>query len=101
LFGGGLTSQQTLITLSRWKAIIEYMLGENFSFPIVLCNVNTARKKVFGKSRIAGIKPKEYVQMSLERIFPDLHKFDKKNKRNEFDKHNYDMYDAIVMSITG
>jgi len=38
-FGGGLTSQQTLITLSRWNAILEYILYEDLKIPISLCNV--------------------------------------------------------------
>ncbi len=98
-FGGGLTSQQTLITLSRWNAVFEYMMSEYFKFPIILCNVNTMRKKVFGKARVKGVKPKIFVSQELEKIIPNLHNFDKKNKRNEFDKHNYDTYDAIVMSL--
>jgi hypothetical protein len=100
-FGGGLTSQQTIIKLSRWNAVFEFMLGESFCFPTILCNVNTVRKKVFGKARIKGIKPKEYVQISLEKMFPNLHKFDKKNKLNQFNKHNHDMYDAITLALFG
>src|SRR4051812_27214919 len=47
-FGGGLTSQQTIITLSRWSAVLEYILSERIGIPINLCNVNTMRKKVLG-----------------------------------------------------
>ena len=100
-FGGGLTSQQTIITLSRWNAIFEYMLGENFKFPIILCNVNTMRKKVFGKARIKGIKPKEYVKQQLPFVVKNLQKFDKLNRNNDWDAHNSDMYDAIVCSLFG
>ena len=98
-FGGGLTSQQTIITLSRWNAILEYMLSEYFKIPINLCNVNTMRKKVFGKARVKGIKPKEYVRQQLPLIVSNLSKFEKLNKRNEWDAHNSDMYDAIVCAL--
>jgi RNase H-fold protein (predicted Holliday junction resolvase) len=98
-FARGFTSQQTLIKLVQNKSVICYILEEAFKIPVCYCNVHTTRKKVFGKSRIKGMNPKEFVMMELEKIMPELHKFDKKNKRNGFDKHNYDMYDAIVMSL--
>ena len=102
-FGGGLTSQQTIITLSRWNAILEYMLGENLPIPIpvVLCNVNTMRKKVFGKARIAGIKPKEYVKSQVPLVAPNINKFEKLNRNGEWDTHNSDMYDAVVACLFG
>lgn len=100
-FGGGLTSQQTIITLSRWNAVFEYMLGEHFKFPIVLCNVNTMRKKVFGKARIKGIKPKEYVKQQIPLVVPDVVKFEKLNRDGNWDAHNGDMYDAIVCALYG
>jgi hypothetical protein len=100
-FGGGLTSQQTIITLSRWNAVFEYMLSEHFKFPIVLCNVNTMRKKVFGKARIKGIKPKEYVKQQIPLVVPDVVKFEKLNRDGNWDAHNGDMYDAIVCALYG
>jgi hypothetical protein len=100
-FGGGLTSQQTIITLSRWNAIFEYMLSEHFKFPIVLCNVNTMRKKVFGKARVKGIKPKEYVKQQIPLIVSNISKFEKLNRDGNWDAHNSDMYDAIVCALYG
>jgi hypothetical protein len=100
-FGGGLTSQQTIITLSRWNSVFEYMLSEYFKFPIALCNVNTMRKKVFGKARIKGIKPKDYVKQQIPLIVPNISKFEKLNKRGKWDAHNSDMYDAIVCALFG
>jgi len=100
-FGGGLTSQQTIITLSRWNAIFEYMMSESFKFPIILCNVNTMRKKVFGKARIKGIKPKEYVKQQIPLIVPNILKFEKLNRDGNWDAHNGDMYDAVVCSLFG
>lgn len=100
-FGGGLTSQQTIITLSRWNAVFEYMLSEYFKFPVVLCNVNTMRKKVFGKARIKGIKPKEYVKQQIPLIVSNISKFEKLNRDGNWDAHNSDMYDAIVCALYG
>lgn len=100
-FGGGLTSQQTIITLSRWNAILEYMLSEKFSFPVVLCNVNTMRKAVFGKARIKGIKPKEYVKQQIPLVVSNIKGFEKLNRKGEWDAHNSDMYDAIVCALYG
>lgn len=98
-FGGGMTSQQTIITLSRWNAVFEYMLSESFKFPIILCNVNSMRKNVFGKARVKGIKPKEYVKQQLPLIVPNLSHFEKLNRKNKWDAHNSDMYDAIVCAL--
>lgn len=100
-FGGGLTSQQTIITLSRWNAVFEYMMNENFTFPTILCNVNTMRKKVFGKARIQGIKPKEYVKAQIPLVVPNIIKFEKLNRDGNWDAHNGDMYDAVVCSLFG
>lgn len=98
-FGGGLTSQQTIITLSRWNAILEYMLSEYFKLPVVLCNVNTMRKKVFGKARIKGVKPKEYVKQQIPLIVSNVSKFERLNRKGEWDAHNSDMYDAMVCAL--
>ena len=100
-FGGGLTSQQTIIKLSRWNAIIEYMLSEYFKFPIVLCNVNTMRKKVFGKARVKGIRPKDYVKQEIPKVVSNIKQFEKLNRNGDWDAHNSDVYDAIVCSLFG
>jgi hypothetical protein len=101
-FGGGMTSQQTIITLSRWNAVFEYMLGEYIpSAPVRLCNVNTMRKKVLGAARVKGMKPKEYVKLRLPCVVPNLKQFEKLNRKNEWDAHNSDMYDAIVCALYG
>jgi len=100
-FGGGLTSQQTIITLSRFNAILEYILSEKFSFSIILCNVNSMRKKVFGRARIKGIKPKEYVKQQIPLIVSNIKNFEKLNRKGEWDAHNSDLYDAIVAALYG
>lgn len=97
-FSGGFTSQQVIIKLSRFNAVFEYILAERWALPVKLWNVNTARKKVFGKCREKGIKSKEFVKMNLERLH-DIHKFDILNKKGSPDVRNGDMYDAIVLSL--
>ena len=100
-FGGGLTSQQTIITLSRWNAVLEYILYEDLGIPISLCNVNSMRKIVLGAARIKGIKPKEYVKMKLPEVVSNLKDFEKLNRKGEWDTHNSDMYDAVICALFG
>lgn len=100
-FGGGLTSQQTIITLSRWNAILEYVLEQEMGLNVVLCNVNTMRKKVLGAARIKGMKPKEYVKLRLPSMVSNLKNFEKLNRNGDWDAHNSDMYDAIICALFG
>lgn len=97
-FMGGRTSQQVIIKLARFNAIFEYIISETWAMPVKLIAVTTARKTVFGKCRVKGIEPKEYVKQQLS-IKMDLTKFDKLNKIGNWDVKNSDMYDAIVMSM--
>jgi hypothetical protein len=100
-FGGGLTSQQTIITLSRWNAVLEYILYEELRIPIALCNVNSMRKVVLGAARIKGMKPKEYVKMKLPEVIPSIKEFEKLNRKGEWDAHNSDTYDAVICALFG
>ena len=97
-FAGGFTSQQVIIKLSRFNAIFEYIISEKLNIPVKLLNVNSSRKSVFGKCRVKGIKSKDFVQMSLEKLH-DIHKFDIINSKGNPDKRNSDMYDAMVLSL--
>ena len=81
------------------EEILEYETYPNKK--IKLINVNTSRKKVFGKCRIKGLKSKEFVKTQLENILPDLHKFDIMNRNGEPDKRNADIYDGIVLALYG
>jgi hypothetical protein len=97
---GGFTSQQTIIKLTRWNAVFEYILREEFPEKnIHLESVNTIRKNVFGKCRIKGIKPKEFVKFQLESKVPDLDKHIVYNKKGNVDKRTEDIFDAIVCSM--
>ena len=97
-FMGGRTSQQVIILLARFNAVFEYIVAEHFKIPVKLIGASTARKHVFGKSRVKGIDPKTYVKSQLS-LKMDLTKFDKINKIGNIDKRCGDMYDAMVISM--
>ena len=102
-FGMGFSSQQTIILLSRFNAILEYVISEHPEFKHIqleLMGATTARKRAFGKSVVKGIKPKEYVKMQLELRF-DLKPFIKMNRNGDPDKRNEDAMDALVLSMAG
>ena len=96
-FAGGRTSQQVIIKLAKFNAILCFML-ENFDFNVHNINPNTARKQVFGKARVKGIKAKELVKMKIEEMY-DTKKWCKETTRGNWDKRNIDMYDGLVMSL--
>lgn len=98
-FAYGGSSVQTILTLAMNKAVVCYILEEHFKKPIKFVNASTMRKKVFGISRIKGIKSKEFVKMQLEAKYPYVVNFYKLNKRNEPDKRNEDLRDACVCSL--
>jgi len=100
-FSSGFTSQQTLIKLVKNKSVICYILEETWKKPIISLNVNTVRKKVFGKSRIKGIKPKEYVKSQVPLYVPNIKEFEKLNRNGDWDMHNGDMYDAVTLALFG
>lgn len=94
----GRTSQQVIIKLARFNALFEYIISETLQKPVNLIAVTTARKTVFGKCRVKGVEPKEYVKQQLS-LKMDLTKFDKLNKIGNWDQRNADMYDAMVMAM--
>lgn len=98
-FGGRRTSQQTIILLSRWNAVFEYILSEHYKLPVNLISASTARKKVFGKALIKGVKSKDYVKMMIPKAVPNVNQFEKMNTRGRPDERNGDIYDAMVMGL--
>ena len=97
-FAGGRTSQQVIIKLAKFNAILCFMLEEMFEFNVHNINPMTARKNVFGKARVKGIKAKDFVKMKIEEMY-DTKKWCKKTKTGLWDKRNIDMYDGLVMSL--
>ena len=58
-FAGGRTSQQVIIKLAKFNAILCFML-EHLDYEVNNINPSTARKQVFGKARVKGIKAKPF-----------------------------------------
>lgn len=94
----GPSSRTVVIMLARWSAVFEYVLQEYYKKPVNLVNVNTARKQVFGKARIVGMKPKIYVKLMLDKLY-DMTPWQVKNKIGNVDKRVEDIYDAVVISL--
>ena len=96
-FAGGRTSQQVIIKLAKFNAILCFML-ENFDFNVHSINPMTARKQVFGKARVKGLKAKDFVKQEIEKMY-NTNKWCKETARGNWDKRNIDMYDGLVMSL--
>ena len=96
-FAGGRTSQQVIIKLAKFNAILCFML-ENFEFNVNSINPMTARKQVFGKARVKGKKAKQFVQEEVEKMY-NTKKWCKETTRGNWDKRNIDMYDGLVMAL--
>ena len=97
-FAGGRTSQQVIIKLAKFNAILCFMLEEMFEYNVNSINPMTARKNVFGKARVKGKKAKQFVQEEIEKMY-NTKKWCKKTTRGNWDKRNIDMYDGLVMSL--
>ena len=97
-FAGGRTSQQVIIKLAKFNAILGFVLEEEFQVPVQNINPMTARKKVFGKARVKGVKAKDYVKMKIEEMY-DTKTWCKTTSRGNWDKRNIDAYDGLVMSL--
>ena len=97
-FSGCRTSQQVIVKLAKFNAILGFVIEEEFGVEVENINPNTARKQVFGKARIKGVPAKEYVKMKIEKMY-DTKKWCKTTSRGNWDKRNIDAYDGLVMSL--
>ena len=97
-FSGGRTSQQVIVKLAKFNAILCFMIENIFEIEPNNINPMTARKNVFGKARVKGIKAKDLVKMKIEEMY-DTKKWCKTTARGNWDKRNIDMYDGLVMSL--
>ena len=97
-FAGGRTSQQTIVKVAKFNAILGFIVEEEFRVEVKNINPMTARKKVFGKARLKGVKSKDYVKMKIEEMY-DTSKWNKTTTRGNWDKRNIDAYDGLVMSL--
>jgi RNase H-fold protein (predicted Holliday junction resolvase) len=97
-FMGGRTSQQVIVKLAKFNAILSFILEEEFGVPVNNINPSTARKQVFGKARLKGVKAKDYVKQRIEEMY-DTEKWCITTSRGNWDKRNIDAYDGLVMSL--
>ncbi len=97
-FAGGRTSQQVIVKLAKFNAVLCFVLEDMFDMKVHNINPMTARKNVFGKARVKGIKAKDLVKMKIEEMY-DTSKWCKETTRGNWDKRNIDMYDGLVMSL--
>ena len=97
-FAGGRTSQQVIVKLAKFNAVLCFVLEDMFDMEVHNINPMTARKFVFGKARVKGIKAKDFVKMKIEEMY-NTSKWCKETARGNWDKRNIDMYDGLVMSL--
>jgi len=97
-FAGGRTSQQVIVKLAKFNAILCFMLEQIFDMEVNSINPMTARKNVFGKARVKGMKAKDLVKLKIEEMY-NTKKWCKHTSRGNWDKRNIDMYDGLVMSL--
>ena len=97
-FAGGRTSQQVIVKLAKFNAILCFMLEDMFEMEVHNINPMTARKNVFGKARVKGIKAKDFVKEEVEKMY-NTEKWCKHTTRGNWDKRNIDAYDGLVMAL--
>ena len=97
-FVGGRTSQQVIVKLAKFNAVLCYVIEDTFDIEVKNVNPMTARKQVFGKARVKGVKAKDFVKRQVEELY-DTKKWCKHTTRGNWDKRNIDAYDGLVMSL--
>ena len=97
-FAGGRTSQQVIVKLAKFNAVLCFVLEDMLDMEVHSINPMTARKQVFGKARVKGKKAKEFVKEEIEKKFKTK-KWCKTTTRGNWDKRNIDAYDGLVMSL--
>ena len=97
-FSRGRTSQQTIIKLAKFNAVLTYCL--EFAYGEIVEGVNqmTERKQLFGKARVKGKTAKEFVKEEINCLY-NLEKYVKLTKTGLWDKRNLDSYDALVCAL--
>ena len=96
-FSRGRTSQQTIIKLAKFNAIVCFLLEHQLQKKPILVNATTARKQLFGKSRVKGKTAKDFVKEQITKLY-NINKFMKTTKTGLWDKRNMDAMDALVVA---
>ena len=97
-FAGGRTSQQVIVKLAKFNAVLCFVIEDTFEIEVKNVNPMTARKQAFGKARVKGVKAKDFVKRQIEELY-DTNKWCKTTSRGNWDKRNIDAYDGLVMSL--
>ena len=97
-FMRGRTSQQTIIKLAKFNAVLTYCL--EFAYGEIIDGVNpmTARKHLFGKAKVKGVSAKDFVKKEINCLY-NLEEYVKLTKTGLWDKRNMDAYDALVCAL--
>ena len=97
-FSRGRTSQQTIIKLAKFNAVLTYCL--EFAYGEIVDGVNpmTARKHLFGKARKQGVTAKDFVKEEINCLY-NLEEYVKLTKTGLWDKRNMAAYDALVCAL--
>ena len=94
----GPSSRTVVIKLARFSATLQYVLEDTFGDKLNLVNATTARKQAFGKAKVKGVKPKEFVKSSVDLLY-DMTPWVIKNRIGNPDKRMEDVLDALVISL--
>ena len=97
-FSRGRTSQQTIIKLAKFNAVLVYCLEFGFGEIVEGAHPMTARKHLFGKARVQGKSAKEFVKEEINCLY-SLEEYIKLTKTGLWDKRNMDSYDALVCAL--
>ena len=97
-FSRGRTSQQTIIKLAKFNAVLVYCLEFAYGEIVEGINPMTARKHLFGKARVKGVSAKDFVKKEINCLY-NLEKYVKLTKTGLWDKRNMDAYDALVCAL--
>ena len=97
-FAGGRTSQQVIVKLAKFNAVLCYVIEDTFDIEVKNVNPMTDRKQAFGKARVKGVKAKDFVKRQIEELY-DTKRWCKHTTRGNWDKRNIDAYDGLVLSL--
>ena len=97
-FSRGRTSQQTIIKLAKFNAVLVYCLEFAYGEIVEGINPMTARKHLFGKARVKGVSAKDFVKKEINCLY-NLEEYVKLTKTGLWDKRNMDAYDALVCAL--
>ena len=97
-FSRGRTSQQTIIKLAKFNAVLVYCLEFAYGEIVEGINPMTPRKHLFGKARKQGVTAKDFVKKEINCLY-NLEEYVKLTKTGLWDKRNMDAYDALVCAL--